>query len=226
MNHKEQYIEPLIRLIETNEDKSWLPDFLGLRNGGRLPGGGAGSLNDWAPVYTDKTISSWYSTLYQILRYLFDNNLSADQVDSFRALKFRNNIRVIRCLNCNKSYQHPWIFESYVALEFYHKNFISLANNHSLLKLFIPELTYGSEKTYEYRIWLTEQYEMNNIKIYDFVVEKYVCPHCGTGHSETVHDLYLIKKDGTDQKVFQRQKQNANWDDFEKLPADTPSGVL
>ena len=80
MNNKEQYINPLIRLIEINEDKSWLECFIGLKTGGYLPGGGAGSLNDGGPSYSDKFKSSWYSNLYDLLRYLFDNNLPAEQI--------------------------------------------------------------------------------------------------------------------------------------------------
>jgi len=216
MNNKEQYINPLIRLIEINEDKSWLECFIGLKTGGYLPGGGAGSLNDWGPSYSDKFKSSWYSNLYDLLRYLFDNNLPAEQIKEFKLVKFKNNIRVIRCLSCNKSYQHPSVFESHIALEFYFNNFTSLSENKLLLNLFVPELTYEKQKTIEFSNWLTEQYEINNIKIYDFVNNKYICPHCGKDHSETEHDLYILKVEGTDKRTFQRQKKNANWGDFEE----------
>lgn len=219
MDNKEQYIEPLIRIIELNEDKSWLDAFLGLRTGGYLPGGGAGSLNDWGPSYSDKIKNSWYSNLYNILRQLFDNNLPAEQINELKLIKFKNNIRVIRCLNCNKSYQHPSVFESYIALDFYHRNFTQLAEKKLLLNLFNPELTFDNKKTKEFRNWLSRQYEFNNIKIYNFVNNKYICPHCSKDHGETEHDLYLIKDEIADQKLFQRQKQNANWDDFERIPA-------
>jgi transcription elongation factor Elf1 len=219
MDNKKLYIEPLIKLIELNEDKSWLDAFLGLRTGGYLPGGGAGSLNDWGPCYSDKVKSSWYSNLYIILRHLFDNNLQAEQISEFKSVKFRNNIRVIRCLNCNKSYQHPSVFESHIALDFFNNNFIELAENQKLLNLFIPEKTYENQKTIDFKNWLTGQYESNNIKIYDFVNNKYICPHCGKEHGETEYDLYIIKNEGVDNMVFQQIKQNANWEDFEKIPA-------
>ena len=219
MDNKEQYIKPLIKVIELNEDKSWLDAFLGLRTGGYLPGGGAGSLNDWGPSYLDKIKSSWYCNLYDILRQLFDDNLPAEQSKELKLIKFRNNIRVIRCLNCNKSYQHPSAFESYIALDFYYKNFIGLAENKFLLNLFIPELTYENQKTKDFRSWLFKQYEANNIKIYDFVNNKYICPHCGKAHGETEHDLYFIKIEGIDKMEFQQIKLNANWEDFERIPA-------
>jgi len=219
MDNKLQYIEPLIRLIELNEDKTWLDAFIDLRSGGYLPGGGAGSLNDWGPYYSDKIISSWYSNLYNILRHLFDNNLPAEQINEVKVIKFKNNIRVIRCLNCNKSYQHPSVFESYIALDFYNNNFAQLAENKLLLNLFIPELTYENQKTKEFRSWLSGQYEINKIKIYDFVNNNYICPHCSKADGETEHDLYLITDLEADKKLLQRQKQNANWDDFEKVTA-------
>jgi len=219
MDNKLQYIEPLIRLIELNEDKTWLDDFIDLRKGGYLPGGGAGSLNDWGPYYSDKIKSSWYSNLYYILRHLFDNNLPAKQIYDVKLIKFKNNIRVIRCLNCNKSYQHPSVFESYIALDFYNSNFTQLAENKLLMNLFIPELTYENQKTKEFRNWLSVQYEINKIEIYDFVNNNYICPHCSKTDGETEHDLYLIIDLEADKKLLQRQKQNANWDDFERITA-------
>lgn len=219
MDNKEQFIEPLIRLIELNEDKSWLDAFLRLRTGGYLPSGGAGSLNDWGPSYSNNIKSSWYSNLYIILRLLFDNNKPVEELNELKLIKFRNNIKIIRCLNCNKSYQHPSVFESHIALDFYHKNFTELAKNESLLHLFIPELTYKSQKTKEFRYWLSRQYEANNIKIFNFINNKYICPHCGKENGKTEHDLYTLKNELADQKLFIREKQNANWDDFERIPA-------
>jgi hypothetical protein len=219
MDNKLQYIEPLIRLIELNEDKTWLDAFTDLRAGGYLPGGGAGSLNDWGPYYSDKIKCSWYSNLYNILRHLFDNNLPAEQINEVKLIKFKNNIRVIRCLNCNKSYQHPSVFESYISLAFYNNNFTQLAEHQLLLNLFIPELTYENQKTKEFRNWLSGQYEINKIKIYDFVINNYICPHCSIADGETAHDLYSIIDLEADKKLLQRQKQNANWNDFERVTA-------
>lgn len=217
MNNRTQYIEPLIQLIEINEDKTWLPYFLALRSGGSLPGGGAGSLNDWGPYYRGRIASTWYSKLYDILRHLFDNNLSAENIDAYKLIQLKNNIQIIRCLNCNKSYQHPSSFEAHIALDFYQKNFEQLADNQLLLNLFIPEMTYQSPKTSEYRSWLTGQYELKNIKIYDFVTAKYICPHCNQEHASTEHDLYRIQ-DEEGLLTFQLQKQNADWSDFESNP--------
>ena len=214
MQNKEQYIDPLIRLIEINEDRFWLPYFIGLKNGGYLPGGGAGSLNDWGPYYSDRFKSSWYPELYYILRYLFDNDLSADKINEFDRIKFKNNIRVIRCLNCSKSYQHPSIFESQIATRFYSRNLPVFSKNNSLLDLFNPEMTYEKKQTKEFRKWLTKQFHINDIKIYDFVTNKYICPHCGIIDNETEHDLYVLKDDGKSEMKFFCQKRNADWQDF------------
>lgn len=217
MDIKEQYIEPLIKVIELNDDKSWLDTFLNLRSGGYLPGGGAGSLNDWGPCYSDEIKHSWYSSLYPILRHLFDNNLQAEAINEIKSVKLNNNIRVIRCLNCNKSYQHPSVFESHIALNFFSKNFIGLAENKLLLNLFIPEHTVENPKTKAYRNWLSNQYKANNIKVYDFVTNKYICPHCGKAHGATEHDLFFIKNDSIDKMEFQQIKLNATWEDFETI---------
>lgn len=216
MNEKQQYIETLIELIETNQDKTWLSYFIELRYGSFLPGGGAGSLNDWAPTYSNEKQNVWYSNLYEILRFLFDNKLTAKQIDSFKAIKFKNNIRIIRCLFCNKSYQHPNVFESHISLDFYHKKFVTFVENNKLQKILIPEISYNNEETNNYRIWLEEQYQLCDIKIYDFVANQYFCPHCNTQHAEFEHDLYIVKNETDDLRSFCLQKQNADWDDFEK----------
>ena len=214
MKNNEQYIEPLIKIVELNADKYWLPAFLNLRTGGYLPGGGAGSLNDWGPsyIYPDPIKNVWYKDLYFILRYFYDNNLPAEQISIYR--KFNNNIMVLRCLNCNNRYQHPNVFESHISTDFYRKNFVNLVKSNSLFDLFNPELTYKSSAINEYRSWLKGQYEANNIKIHDFLNKYFdsICPHCGKcNHRETEHDLYGIKD-----KIFQLQKQNAHWKDFER----------
>lgn len=216
MNLRSQYIETLIKLIETNQDKSWLQAFLSLRSGGYLPSGGAGSLNDWGPTYKDKIINVWYSQLYNITRYLFDNNLIPAQIDTFKPIKFRNSIRIIRCLNCGKNYQHPDVFESHIALDFYKNSFLPFANRNELIEILNPVKSFASNEIIEYRKWLSVQYDMQNIKIYDFVTAKYICPHCNKDHSETEHDLYKIISIQSGEKIFKLIKQNANWKDFEE----------
>lgn len=217
MNNKEQYIEPLIKLIELNNDKTWLQTFLDLRQDAHLPGGGAGSLNDWGPYYSDKFEKAWYPELYKILRYLFDNNLPSEQLKNFDLIHLRNNIRIIRCLHCNKSYQHPSVFESLISLNFYAQHFTAFADSKSLLDLFISDLTINNQKTKEFRRWLHQQYELNDIKVYDFVNNNYICPHCFKAHAKTIHDLYIISELQSGEKEFRCKKSNAEWGDFEKV---------
>ncbi len=192
MDERNQLIETLIKLVELNNDPTWLDDFLSLRTGGYLPGGGAGSLNDWGPYYSEFPLSVWYSKLYQILRHLFDDNLSADELANYEPVKNRNNTRVIRCLNCSGSYQHPSIFENNIALDFYSRNLPGFIKRGQLVEILMPENSFSNPQTNEYRPWLKSQYQLQNIVIYDFVAAKYACPHCEKANCETAHDLYEI----------------------------------
>src|SRR5215467_4887420 len=88
-----QYIELLIKLVQTNRDHTWLPYFLKLRNGGQLPGGGAGSLNDWGPSYTDSKAEVWFGKIYKVTKYFFDQQLEPNKIDTYDSIKFRNNIQ-------------------------------------------------------------------------------------------------------------------------------------
>jgi hypothetical protein len=192
---KEIYIELLIKLIELNEDKSWLKTFYDLRKGASLPGGGAGSLNDWGPVYIDEMKHTWFSNLYNILRHLIDNNLLAEQLVDYSLVKFNNQLRMIKCRNCNKGYQHPSVFESHIAINFYGNHFIHFDSSDSLLDLLIPEFTFMNVETIQYRAWLFNQYELNEIKVYDFVAHNYTCPHCLCNNISMNSVNYLIKND-------------------------------
>ncbi len=210
VNDRTQQIKTLIKLIELNNDDTWLETFRSLRTGGYLPGGGAGSLNDWGPYYSGLIESVWYGKLYDILRYLFDNNLPTNKIVDFKIIKCRNNIQIIRCLNCNESYQHPSSFESHIALDFYERSLSEFAANGQLIDILMPRKSFESEVAIEYRNQLNNQYAAKNIKIYDFVAAKYVCPHCRKNDFETAHDLYRISEDDGLKLV----KQNAQWTDF------------
>lgn len=215
MKYKSQYIEALITLIEINRDKTWLQAFKALRTGSSLPGGGAGSLNDWGPSFVGKTEDSWYTELYNVLRFLFDNHLSSNELSNYKSVKLKDKIRIIRCTNCNKNYQHPSSFESHVALTFFKRNFSQLVIDNRLIDLIKPELSFQAKQAIDYRNWLKSEYERNDIKLYDFVASKYICPHCQKSHAETEHDLYTIKKNLLGKLKFTLTKQNAGWQDFE-----------
>jgi hypothetical protein len=215
-NIRHQYIEALIRLVETNVDHTWLDAFLKLRSGGYLPGGGAGSLNDWGPSYADYKEAAWKSTLYEMLRFLYDNNLEPKLISTYKSIRFRNKIRIIRCLNCNKNYQHPQSLERHFSLDFYADNFVPYSENNKLNNLLNPEETFNSPKVINYKEWLLEKYDNESIKVYDFVSANYVCPHCNKHHAETEHDLYKIEKTALGDKTFKLVKQNAEWHDFEE----------
>ncbi len=218
MDDRTQYIETLIKLVEANQDKTWLPEFLSLREGGHLPGGGAGSLNDWGPVFSDEIAGVWYTDLYELLRFLFDNDFASSRLGECKKVQFRNNIQIIRCLNCGKSYQHPTRFESNVALNFFRDNLPKFAAERRLPEILNGESSIENREADEYRNWLAAQYKLNNIKIYDFVSAEYICPHCGTAEFETEHDLYRIEQISPKQNRFVLQKRNAIWQDFHQSP--------
>jgi hypothetical protein len=215
-NVRHQYFELLIKLIQANLDQSWLSYFLRLRGGGKLPGGGAGSLNDWGPSYGDFMTQVWYGKIYEVTKYLFHQDLEPNQVNTHQSIKFRDNIRIIRCLNCNKSYQHPSSFESHFALDFVGHHFAMFTDSGRLIEILDPSQTFSSNGVIEYRSWLLNEYLNNDIKVYDFVLENYVCPYCGKQNSDFEHDLYKITKSPSGDKVFKRLKQNASWSDFKE----------
>lgn len=196
------YIETLIKLIELNSDHEWLEYFRNLRTGGSLPGGGAGSLNDWEPSYNETKTDAWYGQLYDIIRVLFDNNAIPDQIDQLTKSDDKNQIRVIRCLRCEQSYQHPGIFEQHLATRYYHNNLVFFAKGHRLTDILKPELSFNSKPVLEYRKWLLEQYAMHHITVYDFVFAGYICPHCNYVDPETKHDIYhIVSTNSEDIKV-------------------------
>lgn len=215
-NIKHQYIELLIRLIQTNSDHTWLPYFLRLRTGGRLPRGGAGSLNDWGPSYVGLETQVWFSKIYEATKFLFEQDLNPYQIGSLHSIKLRNIIRIIRCLNCYKSYQHPSIFEGHFALDFLKNNYAVFAETDRLIEVLNPDKTFNNNEVIEYRSWLTDQYSNNNIVVYDFVSANYVCPHCDNKDADFEYDLYKIDETVINDRIFKLVKQNASWHDFEQ----------
>ena len=206
---KRGYIETLIKLIELNSDLEWLDTFVNLRKGGTLPGGGAGSLNDWGPSYNETKTDAWYGELYEIIRTLFDSDAMPDQIDLLIKSDDKNQIRVIRCLSCDQSYQHPGIFEQHLAARYYYHNLVFFAKGHRLTDILKPELSFNSKPVLEYRKWLLEQYAMCHITVYDFVFAGYICPHCNQVDPETKHDIYQIEGTNPDDLKFKIERSNA-----------------
>lgn len=202
MDNRKQYIEPLIKLIEINDDKYWLYTFYNLREIGYLAGGGAGSVYDWSPSFSNNMHYSWYNHLYEILLYLLNNNLPAEKIDLIDKIKNWNKVSIIRCLNCYEKYQHPKVFESHIALYFYKKNFHSLAKKQLLLDLFNPEITYNSTEVNIYRNKLIQLYQQLNIEIYDFIANDYLCPHCNKNGNDIRLDNYYIQTNNNDDKTL------------------------
>jgi phage FluMu protein Com len=207
---RSQYVETLIDLIKKNIDHTWLPYFLKIREGGYLPGGGAGSLNDWGPMYGDLKPQVWYTVLYDILRYLFDNDLTPEYLNNSPWIKAKDKIQVIRCLNCNKSYQHPHVFEYYFANDFYAKNFQTFIDGGSLQTILDEHLSFNTPAVDDIRSWLLAEYKQNDIKVFDFISAHYRCPHCKKVRADTEHDLY---KADSSVRTFTLIKQNSSYSD-------------
>lgn len=212
----EEYAELLIQLIEANDDKTWLKTFLNLRKGAPLPGGGAGSLEDWGPHYENAFQDVWYEDLYNLVKTMYKTQATPDYIFDYPQIRFRNNLKILRCTNCNKSYQHPNVFERHISLCFIHDNFIRLTESFSLQTLLRPEITYLNQRVIKYREWLLHQYSVNNILVHDFVKGNYVCPHCNKQHIETKHDLYILISNADNTKKLILKKRDSKWEDFEQ----------
>ena len=215
MIDKTQYIETLIKLIKLNKDQEWTSTFINLRTGANLPGGGAGSLNDWGPSYKDDLQDVWYSGFYGIMRFLFENNLEPDAINQYREIVNLNKFRILRCLDCDYRYQHPSRFESHVAMKFYQQNTAKFYYENRLIDILNPLESYKSPSVKSYRDWLSSEYTRLGIKIYDFISAKYVCHHCGAKNSGTEHDLYKLEKTFFGKMKLTHIKNNGEWDDFE-----------
>src|SRR5690554_4164204 len=187
-----EYIETLIKLIELNEDDYWLDSFLNLRNGGYLPTGGAGSLNDWGPYYSNEIQSSWFNILYEVLKYLFQQELPINHLNEVLS-KWKTN-HLIRCSNCSLQYQHPNIFERQIAVKYFEENLKKYIEQNNLEMILNPANSYKNEKANEYRENLINIYKSKNIIIYDFISNNYFCPHCKKQNAETFHDEYQINE--------------------------------
>ena len=201
MDYRTQYIETLIKLIELNTVQDWTSYFIGLRSGGSLPGGGAGSLNDWGSSYTDDFQDDWYSRLYRILRFLFDDGLTPARILDYKPVENNNRIQILRCLNCHGRYQHPSVFESHIAIDFYKNQFLQFCKSNKLVDILSAKESYESEPVILYRKWLKDEYDKLDIKIYNFVKSGYVCPYCNSKNCETEHDLFKLKK-----SIFKKRK--------------------
>lgn len=211
---RNQYIETLIKLVEQNNDTVWTATFLLLRQGHPLPGGGAGSLNDWGPTYTNHFENAWYTKLYAILRFLHDQDLRPESILDYKFVKSRDKFGIIRCLMCDKSYQHPDVFESQVAYDYYATNFVQYAESGRLTSILRSENSYASAMATEFRNWLEHEYALHEIKIYDFVKNKYVCPHCGRSKAAFEHDCYICDLDTAGHRRLSLHKRNATWEDL------------
>lgn len=188
------YSEILIKLIELNDDRTWDKVFHSLREGKNLPGGGAGSLNDWGPYYINEIENSWYPLLYDILRFLYDNRLAPSEFIKAVELKNVNQITLLKCKNCNAYRQHPRSFETQLAKLFFSKHLIEFLNEKNWPNLFLKEYSYESEFTNIYRDKLIQEYKKLNVYvgITNKINPMKHCPNCKTD-ADFEHVNFKIK---------------------------------
>lgn len=187
-----QYQEGLIRLVEKNQDKEWLSYFVGMRKGGVLPQGGAGSLNDWGPIYLDLYEQTWYSCLYDILMELYRKRLYPNKINQYRTVKNRHTAEILMCSNCKQKFQHPNVFEKLISTEYYAKHLEKMINSLKLELIFDPLNSYKSDEANNYRKSLNRAYQDKGILLYDFVKNKYICYTCER-RVVLAHIKYTIK---------------------------------
>lgn len=149
------------------------------------------------------------------MRYLFDNSLGANDIRGFSPIKLKDNIRIIRCICCGESYQHPSGFETHIALDFYEKRLPEHTKNQQLIEILERNRSFESPEVNAYRIRLADLYKSSDISIYDFVSAKYVCPQCKKAGCDTEHDLYNLTTDASGKPRMVLIKRNAVWEDFE-----------
>ena len=188
-----QYQEGLITLVEKNQDKNWMPAFIDMRNGGFLPQGGAGSLNDWGPIYLDIYQSSWYNCLYDILMELYRKRLTPAHINEHRTIKNRHTSEILMCSNCQQKFQHPNIFERLIATEHLAEHLEDLISSLSIESIFKPSNSFESDYANKYRASLNQAYKKEGILLYNFVKNKYKCPTCQQ-KMDLTHIKYGIKR--------------------------------
>jgi ribosomal protein L44E len=182
--YEDVYIDILIELVNLNTDRTWDSIFKDLRKYRDLPGGGAGSLNDWGPSYLGNFEEPWYSALYEITRFLFDNKLKPEEALNHQRTKNWNEILVIECLKCKTSRQHPHVFERQIADSFYYENLSKILETNDWRFLFNNTFTWNSEFSSSYRNNLKKVYSEKQIWIgvTDKLNPMIKCHNCGEKH--------------------------------------------
>jgi hypothetical protein len=170
---------------------------------------------DDGPYFFGDLERVWKNELFRILRFLFGEQLEPGAITRYKQVRLRNNLRIIRCLVCNNRYQHPDVFESYFAFDFYANNFIEFVNKEKLVNIFDPHTSYHSAKVEKDRAWLNRQYDKYNIKINDFVEAQFHCPHCSAKTDRIEHDLFKITKNLFGFRQFKFVRENAPQSEFE-----------
>ncbi len=197
MKYNEEYIEALISIIELNKDKYWLSAFTDLRIDKDLPGGGAGSLNDWSPQYETVEEKAWYGVLYRLLKewyipiarkayYDFFTYQKSPKIEDYNnrikyAISLRENesisnaenFIIAKCSECNYLSTNRYNVEKVVAKLFFAGE-IEYIEKH-LSKIVLLENSIQSEKAYKLRLKLNEALIFNGVHIEDY---SKVCKNC------------------------------------------------
>lgn len=179
-NTRNEYSALLIELVELNNDKQWLEHFYNLKLGWNLPGGGMGSLNDWSPSYENEIDHVWFNLLYRITHRLLTEKLEAEFIKDDYSIRNRNEVNILKCSNCHQKFQHPRVFEDYIARFYYFKNFSKFVEQKMLKDFTNPNFSYKNLEARKLRDSLESEYVKNDIILFDFLKHKRICPKCDT----------------------------------------------
>ncbi len=191
MNEENQYCETLISLVELNQDKTWLKVFYSLRDGKHLPGGGTGSLNDWGPCYLGMKKQAWYSTLYEMIRFIVGSYELTSKLEEFKynRLAYKNYLR--KCLGCGRFHINPSITERCIAIEFYKKYIPRYIKRNCLVDIISSELSYNSNEVNKLRTLLNIELLGKKIELFNFRNSEIICPHCEENDIQIETNEYL-----------------------------------
>lgn len=195
-NTRNEYAALLIELVEKNEDKTWLEYFHNLKLGRDLPGGGMGSLNDWSPSYLDDREYAWFNLLYTITHRLLTEKKEPNLINEDFSIKHKNEMHILICSNCYQKFQHPRIFEHYIATFYYSRNFSKFVEQERLKDLSNPNFSYKNLEARVLRESLESYYMKNDIILFDFLKKNRVCPKCDTKMDIGHIDYEISEREG------------------------------
>ena len=192
---RNEYTSLLTELVELNEDKKWIEYFYNLKLGQDLPGGGMSSLNDWSPSYRNDKEYAWFNLLYRITHNLLTKKQESEFIKNDFSIEHKNEVNILKCPNCKQKFQHPRIFENYIAIFYILRNFTKFVEQKRLKDFTNPNFSYKNIEARELRESLEAEYKGNDIILFDFIKSKYICSKCEIKMDFEHLDYEITEKD-------------------------------